>query len=181
MIGITVKADVEQVKQWLGILQREKVNRAASRAINKTLINVRTEASKRIKEERDLSSSSIKASMKIIKANKNKLYGELIATGRPIPIRDYHAVQTKAGVTVSVTPGRRKLVTKYGNNSFIVNRLGGHVFVRLTHKRLKIIKLYGPSIPSTFLKRKIVDAMMAKANDAWSKRFAEEIRYELSK
>jgi hypothetical protein len=181
MIGITVKADVEEVKRWMNSLQRDKVPAAASRAINKTLANVKTESSKRIRDERALSASVVKGTLTIYKANKAYLYGSLIASGRPIPLREYQARQTNKGVTVKVSPGGRKLIVQAGNHAFQVGRYGDHVYIRTGKSRLPIKKLYGPSIPATFLKQKIIDAMDRVAGDNWPKRFAEELRYELSR
>lgn len=181
MIGITVKGDVDAVKRWMSSLQSDKVPVAAARAINKTLTNVRTESSKRIRDERALSASVVKSALLIRKANKYQLYGALIASGRPIPLRDYQARQTQKGVTVKVSPSGRKLIVEAGRHAFLVGRYGDHVFIRTSNTRVPIKKLYGPSIPATFLKKKIVEAMTQVAGDNWPKRFEEELNYELSR
>ena len=181
MIGITVKADVESVKRWMNSVQKDRVPAAASRAINKTLTNVRTESSKRIRDERALKAAVVKDALSISKANKYQLYGALIASGRPIPLREYQARQTQKGVTVKVSPGGRKLIVEAGRHAFLVGRYGDHVFIREGKARVPITKLYGPSIPSTFLKQKITEAMTKVAGDNWPKRFEEELNYELSR
>lgn len=180
-IVLTVKADVDDVMSWMTDIERNKVPTAASRAINKVLGNVRTGASKSIREERALKASAVKEALSISKATKQSLSGYLRATGRPIPLNRYDASKSKAGVRVRVSPGGRKLVVFAGNKAFQIERYGNNVFARTGPKRTPIKKLFGPSIPSTFLKEKVVAAMSEIAGEAWPKRFAEELRYELSK
>jgi len=105
----------------------------------------------------------------------------LIATGRPIPLRDYKANQTKRGVTVLVSPGKRTVVQHRGNKAFVINKIGNHVFAREGKARLPVKKLYGPSLPSTFIQQEVRAAWTATAQEALPKRLAEEMKYELSK
>ena len=178
---LDVRLDLREVEAMASDVQRKRIPIAASRAINKTLGNVKTEASKRIKEERALSSKVIKDALNVYKATRSRLYGAVVASGRPIPLRDYQARQTRKGVTVKVSPGGRKLVVQSGNKAFQVERYGQHVYVRTGNRRLPIKKLYGPSIPATFLNKHVIDALDAVAGDNWPKRFAEELRYELAR
>lgn len=178
---LDVRLDLTEVKRWATDVQKRKVPTAAARAINKTLTNVRTEASKQIRKERALSASTVKDALTIRRATKLLLFGEVIASGRPIPLKEYQARETRAGVTVKVTPGKRKLVKHAGNKGFIVHKIGDHVFARTGKERLPIKKLYGPSIPATFIKQRVLDVLDRVAGESWQKRFAEELRYEFSK
>lgn len=178
---LNVKLDIEEVKRFATDVQRNRVPLAASRAINKVLGNVRTEASKQIRQERALSASTVRDALTIKRATKALLIGNVTASGRPIPLKEYQARRTKTGVTVKVSPGGRKLVVFAGNKGFLVDKIGGHVFARTGKQRLPIKKLYGPSIPSTFVKDKVIAALDRVANDSWAKRFAEELRYEFNK
>lgn len=176
-----VKLDLRQVQRFATDTQKKAIPAAASRALNKTLANVRTVASKEIREERALSAKVTKDALTIERATRQKLYGALVASGRPIPLSKYQARQGKRGVTVKVSPGGRKTVIHAGNKAFIVGKIGGHVFARETKSRLPIKKLYGPSIPSTFIKDKVINALKIAAGENWVKRFAEEMKFELSK
>jgi hypothetical protein len=178
---LNVRVDIEEVKRMATDVQRNRVPNAAARAINKTLANVRTEASKQIRQERALSASTVKDALTIHRATKMLLIGDVTASGRPIPLKEYQARQTRSGVTVKVSPGPRKLVTFAGNKGFIVNKIGGHVFARTGKQRLPIKKLYGPSIPATFVKERVLAALDRVAGDAWHKRLAEELRYEFDR
>lgn len=155
--------------------------RAISRGLNKTAANVRTAASVAIRQRRKLSARVVREAMGIKSATPSKLGASLTVTGKPIPLRDYAARQTKQGVTVAVSPGPRKLVVHRGNRAFILPSIGGHVFAREGKGRLPIKKLFGPSLPSTFIQAEVRRAWTATATEAMPKRIAEELRFELSK
>jgi hypothetical protein len=119
--------------------------------------------------------------MAIRKATTEHLVSSLVVTGRSIPLKDYAARQTKKGVTARVSPGKRKLISHRGNRAFIVQKIGAHVFAREGKDRLPIKKLFGPSLPSTFVQKEVRAAWTATASDALPKRIAEEVRFELLK
>jgi len=155
--------------------------RAIVRALNKTAANVRTSASSAIRRRRALSAKVVREALAIRKAKPDRLVSSLVATGRPIPLRDYKARATQKGVTAQVSPGKRKLISHRGNRAFIVQKIGGHVFAREGKARLPIKKLFGPSLPSTFVQAEVRAAWTATAREALPKRLAEEVRFELSK
>lgn len=155
--------------------------RAISRGLNKAAGNVRTTASSAIRKRRSLSAKVVREALTIRKASPGRLVSSLVATGRPIPLRDYKARATKKGVTAQVSPGKRKLISHRSNRAFIVQKLSGHVFARQGADRLPIKKLFGPSLPSTFVQQEVKAAWTATARDALPKRIAEEVRFELSK
>lgn len=150
---------------------------ATVRALNKVAANVRTASGRAIRQRRALSASVVNKAMSIRRATRGTLTSSLFVTGKPIPLKDYKARQTRRGVTVSVTTGTRKLIP----SAFIVETLSGHVFTRTGKKRLPIEKLVGPSLPSTFLQENVRLAWLTVARDAMVKRSAEELRFELSK
>lgn len=158
-----------------------RARRAISRGLNKTAGNVRTTASSAIRKRRALSAKVVREALAIRKASPDRLVSSLVVTGRPIPLRDYKARATKKGVTAHVSPGKRKAISHRGNRAFIVQKLSGHVFAREGKERLPIKKLFGPSLPSTFVQQEVKAAWTATARDALPKRIAEEVRFELSK
>lgn len=173
--------DVDHVLKALGSIPTGPARRAIARGLNKTATNVRTSASTAIRQRRSLSAKVVRDAMAIRKATTQRLVAQLVVTGKPIPLRDYKANQTKKGVTVSVTPGKRKLVEHRDNRAFIVPSIGGHVFAREGASRLPIKKLFGPSLPSTFVQAEVRKAWTATATESMPKRLAEELRFELSK
>ena len=173
--------DVSQVLKNIGEIPRGPARRAIIRGLNKTATNVRTSASSAIRKKRALSAKVVRDAMAIRRANAQRLTSSIVVTGRPIPLRDYKANQTKRGVTVLVTPGKRTLVQHRGNRAFVIDKLSGHVFAREGKGRLPVKKLYCPSLPSTFLQQEVRAAWTSTARDAMPKRLAEEMRYELSR
>jgi hypothetical protein len=175
-----VTFDASQVLKNVGNLPGAH-RRAVSRALNKTAGNVRTAASVAIRAKRSLSAKTVRQAFSIKQANPNRLVATLAITGRSVPLKDYKARQTKRGVTVSVTPGSRKLIEHAGNRAFIINRIGGHVFARQGKARLPVKKLYGPSLPATFLNDEVRRVWTTAAQEALPNRLREEIRFELDR
>jgi hypothetical protein len=171
------------VSKVIGNLEKlpTRSRRAISRGLNKAAANVRTSASTAIRKRRALSAKVVREAIAIRRARPDRLVSSLVVTGRPIPLKEYKARQTKSGVTAQVSPGPRKLITHAGNRAFIIDKIGGHVFARQGKARLPVKKLFGPSLPSTFVQEQVRAAWTATAQDALPKRLAEEVRYELSK
>jgi hypothetical protein len=177
---LNVSFDAREVERALTDLERQALPAAMTRALNKTATAVRANVTRQIRKERPgLKAGTIREQLKIERAKRRLPEASVVASGRPIPLRDYGARKTKAGVTVQVGPGGRKRVAHNGNRAFVVDRIGGHVFAREGRKRLPIKKLYGPSIPSTFLKEPIVQAMREEAGRTMPKRLREELNFEL--
>jgi hypothetical protein len=173
--------DVSQVLKNIGEIPRGPAKRAIIRGLNKTATNVRTSASSAIRKKRALSAKVVRDAMAIRKATAQRLTSSIVVTGRPVPLRDYKARQTKRGVTVLVTPGKRTLVQHQGNKAFVISKIGNHVFAREGKERLPVKKLYGPSLPSTFVQQEVRAAWTATAQEVMPKRLAEEMRFELLK
>lgn len=172
--------DASQVLGNIAEMQRG-ARRAVSRALNKTAGNVRTAASKAIRQKRSISASAVRNALAIRRSGETHLVASLVVTGRPISLKDYKAKQTKRGVTVQVSPGKRKLVQHRGNRAFIIAKIGGHVFAREGKTRLPVKKLFGPSLPATFLNEEVRAAWTTAAQEALPKRLQEEINFELKK
>lgn len=179
MAGEVIRFDASKAINAIGEIPKGPARRAIVRGLNKTAANVRTSASRAIRQRRSLSAKVVNDALAIRKASNAVLTSSLVATGRPIPLKDYKARQTQKGVTVSVSPGARKLIEHRGNRAFIVDKIGGHVFAREGKGRLPIKKLFGPSLPSTFVQDEVKRAWTATALEAMPKRLAEEMRYEL--
>lgn len=176
MIKFDVRPDFRAMRRTLTDLQRKKLPQATARALNKTVMEVRTEARREIRKTRKLPVRVINASLKVRKAHKSRLVATITASGEPIPLRDYGATQRRKGVTVNVS-GRRKIV----KDAFIVDKIGRHVFKRVGHARLPIKKLYGPSLPTAFVTRAVTAAMTKKAAKAWPKNMSHQLRRITSK
>lgn len=181
MPDLSISIDSKAVDRILSELPDKYARPALSRALNKTAANVRTAASRAIREKRGLSAKAVNDALTVRRSTPRTLLAQLHVTGKPIPLKEYKARAGKRGVTVAVTKGARKRVVVGGIKAFISEQIGGHVFVRTGKPRLPIKKLFGPSIPSTFLTAEVRKAWEATAQDSLLKRTAEEVRYELMK
>jgi hypothetical protein len=191
-VKIDVKIDDAQLRRALDSFSKKQIVAASVRALNKSAVNVRTDAIGEVRKRRALKARTIREAFKIRRANRVKLQAEVAATGNPIPLRDYAARTTGAGVTVKVTnKGGRKLAVDNGRKGFQVASLGQHVFVR-TGKfaaasrgkyagkvREQIKKMYGPSIPTALTSEAVKSSLTRNAVKTVAKRLGEELRFEL--
>jgi hypothetical protein len=175
---ISITADTSKARKYLQDAQ-QAADRAKVSALNKIAVTARAEASRLIAARRGLKVGTVKQQIRIIRASRDLARAEIVVSGRPIPLRDYAARQTKRGTTVVVTKGQRKLVRSGGNAGFQIVKIGNNVFVREGKRRLPIRKLYGPSLPSTFSQKAITEAVTKAAREAWPKRYREELANQL--
>lgn len=185
MIEVRVRVDISRALRKLDVT-KEQARKAISRALDKTAITARAEAAREIKAAGyGLKIAAIKKSIKIVRARGKKLRAIVRASGRPTPLIDYGARQTRKGVTVAVLRGRKLI-----NGAFIATMPTGHrgVFLRkgTAHKQVKrngrvtssglpIKELFGPSVPSAFANT-VVQAALARAI---RERFPEVLKQEL--
>lgn len=175
-----VRFDLNEFKRDLDAKGRKRVDRAAQIALGRIGTTIRKVASQGIREKLAITAAVAKKAITIRKSG-SKLTLFIEASGSPIPIRDYGARAGKRGVTYRVSKGgKRKLYeNKYGKG-FIVDRLGGHVFVRSGPARkggkAPIRKVYGPSIPQYFVTRVLRDLMLKSARERWPIEFAAALR-----
>lgn len=182
---ISVKADVRSAKLFLSELDPghgRGVNRATSRALNKTATSVRAEAARMMKKKRDIPVSEIKQQMSIKRATVRKLEAVVVVSGRPISIRHF-ARHGARGVTVRIEQGsKRTRLSRYGNKAFVNPVWRPGVFIRKGKKRLPIVAWPPvPGLPSVFLQDHIVAAMKRLVRDVFPRRFNEEMNYEINK
>ena len=142
MIQIDVSSNLKEITASLNQFADEIKNKAVVRALNKTAMQARTDASREVRAAGyNIKASAIKSSFKIQRANAGNLAVALTATGRSIAMINYGARQTKSGVSVEVKKGRTIL-----RHAFIISMRNGHsgVFERIGIARLKVDKPTAP-------------------------------------
>lgn len=181
-IGLNIKGDVSEVRRLFRELG-PGIDRAVVRAINKTATTVRAQAARDIQQKRNLKIGTIKQKLILARARRDRLSAAIIASGKPIPIREFGARQTRQGVTVKIEKGgKRQRLQRFGNKSFVIPRFGSNVFVRKTGSRLPIKEWARvPGIPTVFVQERIEYSMKRLARLTMAKRLPEEIRFELRK
>lgn len=187
MLKFSVKSDIAAARRTTLLAQKE-IERAAMRALDRVSTTVRRTAADSIGSKLALRKGDIRKQVTIARPlGRAKLVRDIVASGRPVPLRDYQARRTKKGVTFKVArAGQRKLYKAKGNAGFIVDRKGGHVFVRTEPdppgpQKGRIRKVYGPSLPQYFVTRYLINAMRRVVAQRWPIEFAREIKFRSSR
>lgn len=169
------------------------VRSAAARALNKTATTGRAQASREIKAQGyGMKVGDIRAAISIpVRANQGNLNTEIRARGKPIPLIQYSARQTRSGVSIQVKNGRTVL-----SHAFIAVMPSGHrgVFERVGkgHKRverrgrnistgLPIKELFGPSVKAAFGNPTVAGVITDTMRARYPIVLAQELNYEALK
>jgi hypothetical protein len=125
-------------------------NTIVPRALNHVGDIARTQVKRELAKQTGLTVTVVDKSMRTVRAIPARQSYELVATGKPIPLREFAARQTRSGV--SARPwGQRRVFP----GTFIMRAISGHVFRRAGRARLPIVKLWGPSLPRELLRGKV--------------------------
>jgi len=166
--------------------------RAMSRAVNKTAMQTRTAAVREVRAAGyNLKASTVRKALALTRARPASPVATLKARGAPVPLIEYDARPTNAGVTVRVKNGRKPI-----RHAFIATMDSGHtgVFVRIGtgHKRLwkrgrsrwsglPIRELFGPSIPDAVGNAAVQAALTRLVGRKFPAILAHEMEWEAKK
>ncbi len=122
-----------------------KAARAQMRALNRTIEQVRTAATREIAADVGLTQGVVRKSIELTRATPGQLRAALWFSGKRIPLVDFGARQTATGVTYRL--GRGSAL-----HAFLATMRSGHagVFRRRNKARLPIAELRGPSLARVF-------------------------------
>ena len=176
---LDIRADIKDAQRFLRVTQKG-VARAASRAINDSLVTVRAEGARAIKAQHPaMRIGDIKANMAIDRVHPSNLEGQVRTKGRPLSLLLFQARQTKRGVTARIGAGKRQLVNYHGRKGFKVKKYGDEVFVRAYPKGRQIRRFRGPSMPGVF--RAQGKRFKEIAQRRWAVTFPNRMKYEIEK
>ncbi len=179
-VSFKAKLDNASWSATLEAMEGKKIRQAVSRALNKTAVTVRKEANPLIREERNLAAKVVRDAMTLVKASSNSLSAAVVASGRPVSLREFKPTSGKRGVAVAVIKGKRKLIGEPGRRAFKIEKFGNHIYQREATGRTPIKQHFGPSLPTAFVKGKVQQAALKVAGETWPKRMTEELNYELN-
>jgi len=183
MAYVSVHGDIHKALYKLAMTKAE-ARKAIVRALNRTADSTKVEAARQIKASGfGVKVATIKKSLSVRKAVGDILQAEVHSRGRPIPLIEFNARQTKKGVTANVKRGR-----KLWPGAFIATMSTGHTGV-FTHKpgmqtgkrgkpihNRTIREEFGPGVPSQFGNTKIMAGLKEFARDEFIKRAAHEFK-----
>ena len=109
--------------------------RATQAAGSSALRAMRAEASRRIRERKGIKAGYIDIALAMISPSpQDPFVWRLVAKAKPLPLMAFGARQTKTGVSVEVTKGKRSIV----RHAFIATMQSGHtgVFMRRGNKQI---------------------------------------------
>lgn len=194
---IKVIGDVSGAKAYLRQLERHELPKVIGRSLTRAASAARTFSSRKLRDRINLSKSVIDKGIKTRRSNEiqtltalglGRAYFEIRWTGTPFPLRDYAARQTsRKGVTFKVARrGPRKAYMRGGRKAFIVAKLGGHVFVRVTDDppgsmRARIKKVYGPSIPQFAMTKRERRELIAHVTEFYNAEVIRNTKFALSR
>lgn len=171
---VSVRSDLHDAVVRLQAKNTLAIEASAVRALNRAAVSTRAAASQEIRKVYNLKAAVIKRQIRISRASKARLFAELVATGRRIPLYDFAARQTRAGVTARVLRQRQLF-----RHTFIATMPTGHVgvFVRQGPKRLPIRELKGISIPKAMVQKKIMDVLKRTALERFKIEFERDLKF----
>lgn len=180
---LEIRFDDSQIKEMERVVGSKRLAKEMSIAVNKTATLVRGSIAKQIGKELNATQKVIKEQLKIkTKASPASLNATVrIQFGKGIPLRDFGARQTKAGVTFKTSKIKGRQISK---GAFQGPRPGavsaawkGRVFKRVGKSRLPIIQLFGPSPGGVHVYNKHGKQTKNDASEILHKQMKERIRY----
>jgi hypothetical protein len=184
-MAMTVQTNDKQLRRLEAIAKSigSNLKKELAVAINKTAKKCESSIAKKVSKEIVVSQKVIKSQLQVQKA---KAGGEQRATvtlkvSTRIPLRDFGARQTKAGVSykISRTSGRGFVQGAFQGPKPGVMKASwrGNVFKRTTKSRLPIVKLMGPSVWGAFVINDHVSMTAEETQAELQKQVEERIRF----
>jgi hypothetical protein len=193
---IQVQPDTSGARALLRDLQQREIPKVIGRTLNRTADSVRSRASRDLRQRMNLQKSVIDQAISRRRSNEiqnltalalGRAWFEIRYSGKPFPLRDFAAKQVRSGVSFKVTKaGRRAIYLRQGRKGFLVQRLGGNVFVRTTDdpagpQKAKIQKVFGPSIPQFAATKRVQNELIEYARDFWARELERNIRFAIGR
>lgn len=182
---MTIQTNDKQLRRLEAIAKSvgSNLKKELAIAINKTAKKCESSIAKSVSKEIVVSQKVVKSQLKMAKA---KAVGEQRATvtlqiSSRIPLRDFGARQTKAGVSykISKVSGRGFIPGAFQGPKPGVMKASwrGNVFKRTTKSRLPIVKLMGPSVWGAFVINDHVSSTTEQTKLELQKQIEERIRF----
>ncbi len=179
-VGITIKWETAGIKALRPL--DKSIARALSKAGSTALRDMRSEASKRIRQRKRLQAGVISKAFHLRRPKATSIDGMLWAldvSGKPVRLIDYPHRQTRKGVSVEVNRGKRTLVV----HAFIARMTSGHegIFRRVGRARLPIHELLGSRPVDALLHEGEVESVAARGEASFVATFERVLPLEMAK
>ncbi len=177
---VTVHVDkqrIEEIQKELGAMEKKAPN-AISRAMNRTVTALASEANRQIKGKYHIKPADIKPAIKRKRSSPSNLVAGIDVRGGPLGLDKFKVSpktvnpRRKSQLKISVRKDRG--VSTVGG-AFNVQLHGHKVMKRKGKSRLPIERLYGPSVPQMAKNEEIRTAILQKGGQRFEERLAHEI------
>lgn len=191
MFTINTKQATAEIRAEFRDLSDDNVRLGIARAINHTIKKGKTASSKAIRRVYAAQAKYVNRALSLRKSTRVTLTGEIIAASKPLPLMAFRPYQRKAGVSVTIKRGRRKLVP----GAFIQTMPSGHrgVFARgkygprnfiFRKKRLRpypehdlpITELNTLSVPKAYQQASVARIVRGQINTDYTGRLLHELK-----
>ena len=172
-----------QFANQLGSLSERDGHMALARADNRTTTSVQSRTIRAIAKQSSIPTRIVRSQIRRVQVRPGSgddLEGRVIATGRPIALREFRARQFSWGVRARVWAETRRFEGMFiFAGTFRSGRevASGHVFQRVTSASLPIQKQFGPAVPTEMVRN---ESARAFENTVYSM-LPERVRHELSR
>jgi hypothetical protein len=184
---LTITNNFPEVQRRLDALRKDIATQATARAINRTIDLGRTEMSKAIREEYNLTAAKVREKLQVRRASFKggtlQLEGELFSRDpsgkrRAINLINFGARETAQGLSVKIKrAGSRVIAARRG---FIGNK-GRTAFARVGKARLPIRPLQTIDVPQMFNSTKILRRVTLYIGKRFPEVFAREAAFYLKR
>ena len=166
---ISIKAGDKVLARYgnaIGALGERDAARAMARALNRTGNPTTTAVKRALREQTSAPKSIIDDKGKGLRAfagsraEAAKLTYVIQASGRAIPLKEFSPRQFSYGIRAKVWGRFQVYKSQFGapgDNSKVIERLGGNIFSRTSKARLPIRKTFGPALPKEIVKDRAAD------------------------
>jgi hypothetical protein len=191
--AVVNKVDIQDLKLFLAATEAEN-KKVLSRAINRTLPGVRTDATAEVSKVITATKTVIRKTMTLKKSNAVTLIGLFDSTSKPIALISFGARPVKKGVSVQVFRSSKRSVILHAFKATMGSGHTGIFWRKYSDKRSPVIssrrygvlprkyrlpikELFGPRVTDILDDTKTLKAVMDKAGIRYDKNVELEINY----
>ena len=156
-------------------LDAAEVRTATMRSLNRAADGTKTDATRKIREEYNVTLKALQPAFYVRKASPHALTAIVGASGRPLRLIGFAARQVATGVSVSIKRGTRKILAQ----AFIAKMRSTHtgVFMRKGRKRLPIAEKYTIAVPGMLGAKQVEAAIRVSAIARFEKAMDQNVRF----
>ncbi len=209
MIKVTLKHNFNELSKFINQVEKQ-TQKAMSSALNKALNQAKTQVSRQITELYGIKIKYSKRDISINRPNSNKLYGSLVAKGKPLPVNAYAFKLSKGILNINMgmlgtntikandnysAPFKAKIShdngseysgiwSRYNNKTIIKTKTfttKQGITRKITGKQQMTKAIYSMTVPTTMLDERIIINFNKFIIDKYQSLLAHEIDYFTSK